>query len=433
MEYIVASCSDEKVIQQVRDVVEKDFRDEYLLRFAENEEEFKERLNFELPELVLVDFSDPQLDAERLRDIIQRDSWLHNFGVVGLFDRQRDGEAELLDANRGMNLLALIERGRVESHLGKTLRIIAANRQLVIQDFLADKLVNRFNGSFQISNEDYLLAPVYAGLLAVSLVRLGKISPEERHGVQMCLSELVLNGIEHGNCGITYEEKSSFLATGASMADLVSQRCEDEAISSRCVSLDWDIGDEACKFSIRDGGDGFDVAAFRDKISRNQGKQDFHGRGIMMARLVADRLVYNRKGNRVTVLLNFKEGLEQAAPEGFANQESIKILAGNVLMKAGEFADCIYYVVSGTFGVYFQNQLVGRITPADIFTGEMAFLLNNTRSATVIAETNAKVIRIPRKAFVEAIKSYPQYSIFLSKLLARRIVRANANAVTRSQ
>ena len=99
--------------------------------------------------------------------------------------------------------------------------------------------------------------------------------------------------------------------------------------------------------------------------------------------------------------------------------------AGDTLMRSGEFGDCIYYISSGKYTVYHRDNPVGRITPTDIFMGEMAFLLNNARSATVIADTPGQVIKIPRKSFIEVVKNYPQYSIFLSKILAQKLVRSN--------
>jgi CRP-like cAMP-binding protein len=65
--------------------------------------------------------------------------------------------------------------------------------------------------------------------------------------------------------------------------------------------------------------------------------------------------------------------------------------------------------------------------------GEMAFLLNNARSATVVADTPGQVIKIPRKSFIEVVKNYPQYSIFLSKVLAQKLVRSNENVAAEQQ
>ncbi len=427
MEYIVASCSDQSVVERIRKVVEEDFPNEFLLQFPTSEKAIVERLNFELPELVLINFSDDGLDPGYLKDQILSDAWLHNFGIVGLYDRKKNQEEEILEENKDINLLTLIDFTRIESHLGKTLRIINANRQLIFQGFLADKLVNRMTGSFQIDNYDYLVAPVYGGLLAISLVRMGKIPSAERHGVQMALSELILNSIEHGNCGISYSEKTQWLATGEAIYELIVDRCKDPKTAKKKVNLDWDIGDDLCKFVIRDEGDGFDVLAFRDKL-KNDANDRLHGRGIVMAQMVASKLFYNKKGDKVTMIITLDHDVSNIAPAGFSGEEVIQVKAGDTLMRAGEFGDCIYYISSGKYTVYFRENPVGRITPADIFMGEMAFLLNNARSATVVADTPGQVIKIPRKSFIEVVKNYPQYSIFLSKILAQKLVRANESA-----
>jgi CRP-like cAMP-binding protein len=57
--------------------------------------------------------------------------------------------------------------------------------------------------------------------------------------------------------------------------------------------------------------------------------------------------------------------------------------------------------------------------------GEMSFLLNQRRSASVRADTPGKLILLTRKTFVSVIREYPHYGIFLSKLLAKRLVRSN--------
>ncbi len=427
MEYIVVSCSDKDIAGRVRRVVEKNFENEFLLQFPSSEKAILERLNFELPELVIINFSDKELDAGYLRDQILEDSWLHNFGIVGLFDRKSAREEDILEANRDINLLALMDFSRIESHLDKTLGIIKENRQLIFQGFLTDKLVHRVTGSFSIENMDYLLAPVYGGLLATSLVRRGSIPPEERMGVQMALSELVMNAIEHGNCGISYAEKTDSLARGHSIYELIMQRCENPEVARKQVMLSWDFNDKQCIFSIQDEGAGFDVRAFRGKL-KSDARDRLHGRGILMARMAASRLFYNQSGNRVTMVLNFRKNVAQAAPVGFSNEKVVQVKPGDVLMRAGEFGDCIYYISSGKFTVYHRDNPVGRITPADIFMGEMAFLLNNARSATVVADTPGQVIKIPRESFIEVVKNYPQYSIFLSKLLARKLVRSNESA-----
>ena len=61
-----------------------------------------------------------------------------------------------------------------------------------------------------------------------------------------------------------------------------------------------------------------------------------------------------------------------------------------------------------------------------MFMGEMAFLLSNRRSATVIAKGAAVLIKISKQDFVNLIKENPHYGIFLARLLAQRLARLNA-------
>lgn len=48
----------------------------------------------------------------------------------------------------------------------------------------------------------------------------------------------------------------------------------------------------------------------------------------------------------------------------------------------------------------------------------------------MVADTPGQVIKIPRKSFIEVVKNYPQYSIFLSKILAQKLVRSNESVAT---
>lgn len=429
MEAIVVSCSNLAVVKKIRNVIERDFRTRFSLRFPPTEEAILEMLDFETPELLIVNFSDSELDSTKLRDAIMQDSWLHNFGIIGLYNIETDREESIIDENRDINLLSLVDFGRINSHLGKSLEILDNNRQMIFQGFIADKLVNRMFGKFEIDNRDYLLVPIYGGILANFLVRHGKIPSQERFTVQMALSELLLNSIEHGNCSISYQEKTEWLATGEGINELIEERCNNPEIAAKKVLLSWEIGEKTCEFTISDEGEGFDVLAYQKRI-KSEPNERLHGRGIQMARIGRNKLIYNKKGNQVTLQINLKEEIENPAPIGFSDQELIKVKEGDTLMRAGEYGDCIYYISSGEYIVYHQDNPVGLITPADIFMGEMSFLLGNTRSATVVAKTSGKVIKIPRKNFVDVIKVYPQYSIFLLKILAQKLVRSNENIAT---
>jgi hypothetical protein len=247
----------------------------------------------------------------------------------------------------------------------------------------------------------------------------------------VAIAELMINAIEHGNCNITYEEKSREMEEGKSVVDMILERCEDPEIAARRVKFEWESEPDRSTFVIEDEGPGFEVSQIREQVA----EQDLlhpHGRGIAMAEGLCEHLEYNEKGNRVTMVVAHEENAEKRAPEGFSGEETVHTSEGQVVFREGERGDFLYYIASGHFVVSHKDKEVGRLTPADVFMGEMSFLLNNKRSATVIAQDEGKLVRISRRSFVQAMKQYPHYGIFLSKLLASKLARSNERKLVSS-
>ena len=424
MNTIAVICSDSIINQGIERVIQNEFPGDFHLRFTKNVSEALDILNFELPDLTILHLSDKKIDLTLLKDKIMEDSWLHSSGLIGVYDLGRHEESRLLDQYRNLNLLAMMDYSQIRTHFSKILSIVYANRQLIYQNELADNILNKFSGAFSISNSDYAVASVYAGILSINMVRSGRISNEERFKLQMALSELVLNAIEHGNCGISREERDKGLSQGLSLIEMISEKNRDSRIGSRKVLLEWDLSDEESRFIISDEGDGFDVEAFKSSL-QNASSGKGSGRGILLSRIVADRVLFNKKGSQVTMIMNNRKLHEKLTPAGFSGEEMISVKPGDVVVRAGDPGDSIYYISSGQYNVIHHGKTVGKIQPDDVFMGEMAFLLNKNRSASVIAETPGKLIRIPRKSFIQVLKRYPQYGLFISRLLANRLQRTN--------
>ena len=426
MNLVGVISSDETLNETIRAEIENAFGDTFVLTFPK-EGEILEFLNFDLPELVIINFSDAAIDVDGTIDKIRDDSWLHNFGIVGIFDPDQYREEDLLENLKNVNILALLNADRIRSHIARSIKTIADNRQIIFQNELSSRFFERASGSFIIEN-DILAASIYPGIAATMLAQRGHINPETKMHLQLSLSELLVNGIEHGNCGITYEEKSDFLAKGLSVVDLVAEKCKDPEIAAKRVRFEYDIQPHETKFIIQDDGDGFDVKGLSEKL-KVEGEMSLHGRGIKMAASLARLLTYNRKGNVVTMIFPHDDQVSRETPVGFSDDEALIVQKGAIVFREGESSNFLYYISSGTFSVFSKSRHVAMLSPADIFMGEMSFLLNNRRSATVRAENLGKLIKISRKSFVSVIKEFPHYGIFLSKLLARKLVRANVRNV----
>jgi len=111
------------------------------------------------------------------------------------------------------------------------------------------------------------------------------------------LTELLVNAVEHGNLGITYDDKSALLASGGWMEE-VSRRLELPENRAKRVDVEFCRSDDVLTFTIRDRGNGFEWARYLEIDPRRA--FDRHGRGIIMARHVSfSSIEYRGTGSEV--------------------------------------------------------------------------------------------------------------------------------------
>ncbi|MGZ4778406.1 MAG: response regulator [Thermoanaerobaculia bacterium] len=110
------------------------------------------------------------------------------------------------------------------------------------------------------------------------------------------LTELLLNAIEHGSLGITYEEKSALDRKG--WQEEVARRAALPENAAKYVDVTVDRNDNDIRFTIHDSGRGFDWTRFLEIDPARA--FDTHGRGIAMARRLSFSSVeYQGSGNTV--------------------------------------------------------------------------------------------------------------------------------------
>ncbi len=121
----------------------------------------------------------------------------------------------------------------------------------------------------------------------------------ERIGLELGLAELITNSVEHGNLGISYEQKSKALENN-SLPDLVADRLTDPEIAKRGVSVKFTLNEDFCEWIIEDEGEGFDWKSVKDPLE-SESILKLHGRGIFISKFQFDELEYIGKGNIVRV------------------------------------------------------------------------------------------------------------------------------------
>jgi len=132
---------------------------------------------------------------------------------------------------------------------------------------------------------------------ARSLAALAANTLRDAAQTAMGLSELLVNAVEHGNLGISYQDKSALLRSGQ-WAEEIQARLDAREYKDRYATLGFRRHNDRVEFEVRDMGEGFDWGNYLE-IHPSRA-MDLHGRGIAIARkLCFDNVEYQGNGNTV--------------------------------------------------------------------------------------------------------------------------------------
>jgi hypothetical protein len=176
-------------------------------------------------------------------------------------------------------LLAIVKRALADRAIHDGLQNAAT------QMTLAARCMDRIRFSFRTLDEIRDISFFIASLFS---------SPE---AAKLGITELMLNAVEHGNLGITYDEKTALHLNGKWREEIEARLASpDQRDKSARVSFERGAGEII--LTIEDQGKGFNWTDFSDLDPQRASHS--HGRGIAMALMVSfDELDYVHPGNKV--------------------------------------------------------------------------------------------------------------------------------------
>ena len=114
--------------------------------------------------------------------------------------------------------------------------------------------------------------------------------------------------------------------------------------------------------------------------------------------------------------------------------ERVHFEAGQRFFSRGDVSDAAYLILEGTADVSIdgpQGPVRLALLEANALVGEMGILADQPRSATVMADTAAVVLRIDRDVFLELLAQFPQIGIAVMRGLAQRLEQTNQQLARR--
>lgn len=166
-------------------------------------------------------------------------------------------------------------------------------------DIEEDTLIKLCESESQIYKLGNFLTHVDIVCQRLSSAILKYSNPETSHNLRLCLKELLINSIEHGNLDINFDEKTLAIKNGDYLQFLLNKQ-KNPLNKNKKVILEYSLTPQKISIRITDEGKGFDHKKMMAKTGDDEnGLELGHGRGIIIIRSFFDKMEYNEKGNSV--------------------------------------------------------------------------------------------------------------------------------------
>ncbi|UCD88582.1 MAG: YihY/virulence factor BrkB family protein [Desulfobacterales bacterium] len=138
---------------------------------------------------------------------------------------------------------------------------------------------------------------------------------------------------------------------------------------------------------------------------------------LLLERFYFFKFIYDEKGKKVQKFLF-------SHPKLIFEKYAKRYMPGDILFREGDKNKDIYFIYRGTVGIYHNShenkQKVATLGEGEVF-GEMAYLLNENRTATAVAETESIIMIVVPDIFEELLQSNHLFSRKLIEVLSDRI------------
>lgn len=244
-------------------------------------------------DVILLDRKLGDIDGLTLIQAIKTDQHLRNIPVIMITGMTEPDDIALgIQSGAYYYMTKPISPQVLRTLVQSAMTTITEQRKLLERVVTADsfnKMIDHCEAKFKTLEDARLLACMFAQLF-----------PDPQR-VVTGISEILTNAVEHGNLGLSYEDKSRLLASGEWMTE-INRRLQLPEYSDRSGCAVFNRGKKTAKLTIIDCGSGFDWVPFLEFSSDRA--FDLHGRGIALSRLFSfDMIEYRGCGNEVVLTI----------------------------------------------------------------------------------------------------------------------------------
>jgi CheY-like chemotaxis protein len=262
------------------------------VQYARDGEEALKLIDQSPPELVLTDLQMPGVDGLQLVSAVRQ---RHPHVPVILMTSQ--GSEEIAFRALQVGAASYVPKSFLPDSLRDT---VAKVMQAAVNEAHYHKTMSCLTRSeriFTLENDTSFFTPLVVHLQEDSLA-LGVCAPSERIRLGVGLGEALANAMYHGNLELNSSLRES---DGDSYHRLAEERRRQPPYRDRRIVVEVRMAPQKAVFVVRDEGCGFDPSALPDPTDpANLDKVT--GRGILLMRAFMDEVLFNARGNEVTMI-----------------------------------------------------------------------------------------------------------------------------------
>jgi CheY-like chemotaxis protein len=245
-----------------------------------------------VPDIVLTDLEMPNMNGLELVEAIRS-----NYAHVPVVLMTAHGSEEIAALALTKGAASYIPKAYLVQDLIPTLERILALTNASRQRLHAFNCLTTSEFHYVLGNDPSLIVPI-VGYLDEMITLLKLCDATQRVRIGVALQEALLNAMYHGNL----EVSSSLRQQDETAYHLLAQmRREEPPFKNRRVYLDVSLSAGEADYTVRDEGNGFDLAALPDPTDP-ENLEKIGGRGLLLIRTFMDKVYHNDRGNSITLV-----------------------------------------------------------------------------------------------------------------------------------
>lgn len=259
------------------------------------------QLELHLPDIVVTDMMMPNMNGLELVSAVRE-----HYPLVPIVLMTSLGSEEIAVQALQKGAASYVPKRSMSAELLDVVdRVLSTSQEVRGRTRLISRL-SRYEYAFDLETDLVLICAV-AAYLREEAIRLRICARSECLRLGVALEEALLNAFYHGNLEISSSLREH---DHRAFHDLAAQRCQESPYKERRIQVAVKITNAQAIYSIHDEGPGFDPSTLPDPTDPANLDRPC-GRGLLLMRTFMDNVIFNDKGNEVTLFKTREENVEE--------------------------------------------------------------------------------------------------------------------------